>query len=78
MAFKDKMKNLFAKKEGKQPISNTNLLLTITICTFVVMYLFGMIVFGGGFLNPQQFFDIFNNNGYLIIVAFGLTIVFVS
>ena len=78
MAFKDKMKNLFAKKEGKQPISNTNLLLIITICTFVVMYLFGMIVFGGGFLNPQQFFDIFNNNGYLVIVAFGLTIVMIT
>ena len=78
MAFKEKIKNLFAKKEGKQPISNTNLLLTITICTFVVMYVFGMIVFGGGFLNPQQFCDILNNNGYLFLVAFGLTIVMIT
>ena len=60
MAFKD----LFAKKQNKQPISNTKLLLTITICTFVAMYLFAMIVFGGGFLNPQQFLDIFNNNSF--------------
>ena len=78
MAFMDKIKNLFVKKEGKQPISNTNLLLTITICTFVVMYIFGMIAFGGGFLNPQQFFDIFNNNAYLIIVSFGLTLVMIT
>ena len=78
MAFKDKINNLFSKKEGRQPISNTNLLLTITICTFVVMYVFGMIAFGGGFLNPQQFFDIFNNNGYLMLVAFALTIVMIT
>ena len=78
MAFMDKIKNLFTKKEGKQPISNTNLLLTITICTFVVMYLVGIIVFGGGFKNPQQFFDIFNNNAYLIVVSFGLTLVMIT
>ena len=78
MAFMDKIKNLFVKKEGKQPISNTNLLLTITICTFVVMYLVGIFAFGGGFLNPQQFFDIFNNNAYLIIVSFGLTLVMIT
>ncbi len=71
-------KNLFSKKEGRQPISNTNLLLTITICTFVLMYVVGMIAFGGGFLNPQQFFDIFNNNAYLIIVSFGLTLVMIT
>ena len=78
MALMDKIKNLFVKKEGKQPISNTNLLLTITICTFVVMYLVGIFAFGGGFLNPQQFFDIFNNNAYLIIVSFGLTLVMIT
>ncbi len=66
------------KKEKKLPISNTTLLLTITICTFVVMYLFAMIVFGGGFLNPQQFLDIFNNNAYLIVISCGLTIVMIT
>ena len=77
MAF-DKIKALFTKKGDRQPISNTNLLLTITICTFVIMYVFGMIAFGGGFLNPQQFFDIFNNNAYLIIISCGLTIVMIT
>lgn len=68
----------FFKKKFKQPVSNTALLLTITICTFVVMYILAMAVWGGGFLNPQQFFNIFNNNAYLIIIACGLTIVMIS
>ena len=42
------------------------------------MYLVGIIVFGGGFKNPQQFFDIFNNNAYLIVVSFGLTLVMIT
>jgi len=70
--------SLLKKKEGRQPVSNTSLLMTITICTFVIMYLFGMLVFGGGFLNPQQFCDLFNNNAYLMIVSFGLTIVMIT
>lgn len=76
MNFKDSSKKIFNKKG--QPISNTSLLLTITICTFVAMYLLSMIIWKGGFLNPQQFFNIFNNNAYLIIVACGLTIVMIS
>ena len=77
MKFFEKIKNFFAKK-FKQPISNTSFLLTITICTFVAMYVFAMIVWGGGFLNPQQFFNIFNNNAYLIIISCGLTLVMIS
>ena len=77
MKFFEKIKNFFAKK-FKQPVSNTSLLLTITICTFVAMYVFAMIIWGGGFLNPQQFFNIFNNNAYLIIISCGLTLVMIS
>ena len=69
--------NLFSKKD-RQPLSNTTLLLTITICTFVGMYLLAMIIWGGGFLNPQQFLDLFNNNAYLIVIACGLTIVMIT
>jgi simple sugar transport system permease protein len=70
--------NLFGKKENRQPLSNTSLLLTLTICTFVGMYLLAMIIWGGGFLNPQQFLDLFNNNSYLIVAACGLTIVMIT
>ncbi len=70
--------NLFGKKENRQPLSNTTLLLTITICIFVGMYVLAMIIWGGGFLNPQQFLDLFNNNAYLIVAACGLTIVMIT
>ncbi len=66
------------KKENREPISNTNLLLTITICIFIGMYVLAMIVWGGGFLNPQQFLDIFNNNAFLIVISCGLTIVMIA
>lgn len=65
-------------KKTKLPISNTALLLTITICSFFAMYLLGMVVWGGGFLNFQQFLNIFNNNAYLIIIACGITIVMIA
>ena len=42
------------------------------------MYLLAMIIWGGGFLNPQQFLDLFNNNAYLIVAACGLTIVMIT
>lgn len=42
------------------------------------MYLLAMAIWGGGFLNPQQFFDIFNNNAYLIVIACGLTVVMIA
>ncbi len=72
------LSNLIKPKKDKLPLSNTTLLLTITICSFVVMYLLAMIIWGGGFLNPQQFLDIFNNNSYLIVISCGLTIVMIT
>jgi simple sugar transport system permease protein len=62
----------------REPISSTSLLLRITIGTFIVMYLFAMLVWRGGFLNPQQFLDLFNNNAYLIVIACGLTAVMIA
>ncbi|MCK9171057.1 MAG: sugar ABC transporter permease YjfF [Treponema sp.] len=74
-------KNLFSgilKKKPGEPISSTALLLIITVCAFFAMYLLAMIIWGGGFLNPQQFFDIFNNNAYLIVISCGLTVVMIA
>lgn len=71
------MVNLLKNKKGES-LSNTALLLTITIASFAFMYLLAMAIWGGGFLNPQQFFDIFNNNSYLIVIACGLTVVMIA
>ena len=62
----------------REPLTDTQLLLTITICIFVAMYALAMIFLGGGFLRFQQVFDMLNNNAALIIVACGLTIVMIG
>lgn len=65
-------------RERKEPLTDTNLLLAITVCIFFGMYMLAMAVWGGGFLRPQQLFDIFNNNAALIIISCGLTVVMVA
>jgi simple sugar transport system permease protein len=65
-------------KVKREPLTETQLLMTITICIFVVMYVLAMIVFEGGFLHAQQIFDMLNDNASLIIVSCGLTIVMIG
>ncbi|MBQ9489732.1 MAG: sugar ABC transporter permease YjfF, partial [Lachnospiraceae bacterium] len=62
----------------REPLTDTQLLMTITICIFVAMYLMAMILLGGGFLHAQQVFDMLNDNASLIIVSCGLTIVMIG
>ncbi len=78
MTFGKKVNAIAGKEKVKQPLSNTALLMTITICIFFAMYLLAMVIWGGGFLNPQQFLDLFNNNAYLIVISCGLTIVMIT
>ena len=63
---------------SREPISDTMLLMTITIFIFVGMYVLAMFVWGGGFRKPQMLFDILNENAYLIIISCGLTIVMIT
>lgn len=66
--MKNKLKNL----------SDTNLLLLITIVVFFVMYLCAMIFLGSGFLKAQTFFNILNANAALIIVSVGMSLVMIT
>jgi len=70
------MNRFFGKR--KEPLTDTQLLMTITICIFIGMYIIAMIFFGGGFLHVQQIFDMLNDNASLIIVSCGLTIVMIG
>ena len=70
------MNNIVEKR--REPLSDTKLLMTITISIFIVMYLLAMGLLGGGFLHPQQIFDMLNDNASLIIVSCGLTIVMIG
>ena len=66
------------RKLRREPLTDAQLLMTISIGIFVVMYLLAMIFMGGGFLKAQQIFDILNDNAALIIVACALTIVMIG
>lgn len=66
--MKNKLKN----------ITDTNLLLTITIVVFFVMYIGAMVFLGEGFLKPQTFLNILNSNAALIIVACGMSLVMIT
>lgn len=59
-------------------VSDTNLLLTITIVVFLLMYLGAALFLGGAFTKPQAFFNILNNNAALIITSCGMSIVMIT
>ncbi len=66
------------KKSIFNKISDTGLLLTITIVIFFAMYLGAIIFQGGGFTKPQMFFNILNSNAALIITACGMSVVMIT
>ena len=68
-------KSLWDKLWG---MTDSNLLLTITIVVFVLMYLGAIIFQGKGFLKPQTFFNILNTNAALIILSCGLSLVMIT
>ena len=72
------MKNPFKMFKRKEPLTDTQLLMTITIVIFFIMYLSAVLFLGGGFLHAKQIFDMLNDNVSLIIVACGLTVVMIG
>ena len=79
-----KIKAGAGRKRGsimKKKISNmsdTNLLLTITVVVFFAMYIGAILFQGKGFLKPQTFFNILNANASLIILSCGMSIVMIT
>lgn len=59
-------------------MSDTNLLLTITIVIFFLMYIGAVLFLGEGFLKPQAFFNILNAQAALIITSCGLSLVMIT
>ncbi len=59
-------------------MTDSNLLLTITIVVFVLMYVGAIVFQGKGFLKPQTFFNILNANAALIILSCGLSLVMIT
>ena len=73
-----KMKLALARRKDRTAMTDTNLLLIITIAVFVVMYLCAVVFLGSGFLKPQTFFNILNENAALIILSCGMSIVMIT
>lgn len=67
-SFMDKIKNM----------TDTSLLLTITVVIFFLMYIGAMVFQGAGFLKPQTFFNILNAQAALICLACGLSLVMIT
>ena len=65
-------------RKTSRGLSNTNMLLTITISVFFVMYIAAMVFLGSGFLKPQTFFNILNENAALIILSCGMSLVMIT
>ena len=63
---------------NKKKLSDSNLLLLITICVFAAMYLFAIIFLGKGFRKPQGFFNLLNDNAALIILSCSLSLVMIT
>ena len=72
------MKNQLSSRKGLRGLSDTNLLLIITIVVFILMYATAVIFLGSGFLKPQNFFNILNENASLIILSCGMSLVMIT
>lgn len=64
-----------AKRGG---LTDTNLLLIITLVVFFVMYAGAVIFQGEGFLKPQTFLDMLNTDAALIIASCGMSLVMIT
>ena len=66
------------KLSDKIALTDTNLLLFITIGVFIIMYICAIIFLGRGFTKPQAFFNILNENASLIVLSCGMSVVMIS
>lgn len=73
------MSKIKSEAQGKtKRLNDTNLLLLITVVVFLAMYLCAIVFLKKGFLKPQTFFNILNNNAALIITACGMSLVMIT
>ena len=73
-----KMKKTATGKNKLKNMSDTNLLLLITVIVFFLMYIGAIVFQGGGFLKPQTFFNILNANAALLIASLGMSFVMIT
>ena len=62
----------------REPLTDAQMLMLISVGIFAAMYITAMLTLKGGFLKPQQIFDLLNDNAALIIIACSLTVVMIG
>ena len=67
-----------AAKKAKTKMTDTNLLLIITVTVFLVMYIGAMVLLKKGLLKPQTFFNILTASAALSITACGMSLVMIT
>ncbi len=73
------IKNPFRNPDGsKRKMADQTMLLVITIAVFFLMYIAAVVFLGSGFLKPQTFFNILNENAALIILSCGMSLVMIT
>lgn len=69
----------FNKLRIREPLNDASFLLTITISLFILIYVMAIVFLSDkGFGNIQMFFNLFNENAALIVIACGLSIVMIT
>lgn len=66
------------KKPARLGMTDTNLLLMITVIVFFVMYIGAIVLQGGGWLRAQAMFNILNKEAALIVIACGMSLVMIT
>lgn len=73
------IKNPFRNPDGsRRKMADQTMLLVITIAVFFLMYIAAVVFLGSGFLKPQTFFNILNENAALIILSCGMSLVMIT
>lgn len=78
MNFLNKKRQNESALAKRKPLSDTNLLLVITISVFAAMYLLAVIFLGAGFRKPQTFLNLLNENASLIVLSCALSLVMIT
>ena len=70
--------NTSNKLKKRAALTDTAILLMITIIVFVVMYVCAVVFIGKGFAKPQSFLNILNENAALIVLSCGMSLVMIT
>ncbi|HAW15370.1 MAG TPA: sugar ABC transporter permease YjfF, partial [Clostridiales bacterium] len=69
--------NTSNKLRKRAALTDTAMLLMITVIVFIAMYVCAVLFIGKGFAKPQSFLNILNENAALIVLSCGMSLVMI-